>query len=380
MRKPTLFDDNWEADPERTPIDDRTIAELREAAELRMAGMPVPGPDDIGNRDDRIRTVDRYGRRVGWTAADLLAHEFPPVPWLVDGLITSGFTCLCGAPKLGKSWMLLQLAYAISVGGAVLGKIKVPKHRVLFLAYEDTGRRLKDRLVKIGATATDNFHCFTDWSRGQEGIDDLRRWMDENPDTKFIAIDTWGRFRRVNDSNDYDQNVEAAAQVKQVADDHDIAVVASHHSSKNPRADGDWLDSLLGSVGLAATIDTGILLRRGRGNRDAELLITGRDVEEQSYALDFDSLSGLWTIEGTTEEIQASKERQEIVDLLNEHLDGMTPAKVAEALEKNRSTVRGLLLKMTNDGTLLNLSGRYVVRETSEIPQTAQTGKQGKPA
>jgi hypothetical protein len=73
---------------------------------------------------ERIQSGSAQGAAfpVGITAAALLQKDFPPIPWLVDGVIPGeGLTLLAGAPKVGKSWLTLQLALAVSSGGDFWG-------------------------------------------------------------------------------------------------------------------------------------------------------------------------------------------------------------------------------------------------------------------
>ncbi len=224
-------------------------------------------------------------RRTHWTAADLLDYEFPPPVWIVEKLLTAGLTVFAGAPKLGKSWLALAVCSAVSVGGCVLGKIAVPQHMVLYLALEDPGRRLQSRLRQIGARRTREMVVFTEWSRGQDGIKKLREFLNTYRGTRLVVIDTWARFWRVTDGNDYNEVTRATAEVKAVADEYDVAIVLVHHTRKADVTDP--IDSVLGSVGLAAVADTTWVLKRGRGKREAVLSVTGRDIVEDEYALRF---------------------------------------------------------------------------------------------
>ncbi|MFW6388036.1 MAG: AAA family ATPase [bacterium] len=327
-------------------------------------------------------------RKTVWTARELLEHEFPPIPWIVPSLITSGLTVIAGAPKLGKSWLVLAICYAVSVGGAVLSKIRVDPGKVLYVAYEDTARRLKSRLEKIGASPSETLTIATDWKRGREGLDWLRKWLEKNPDTRMIVIDTWARFAKLADYNDYGEAGDRAHEIKDLADEYDCAIVLVHHARKPMRgaSDGDFLDSLLGSVGLTGSVDTPILLQRGRGKRDAVLHVTGRDVEEADYALVFDPNTGTWALEGTVAEVQESEARQEIYDLLADAEGSMTPKAVAEALGKNHSTVKNLLRRMAEDGAVEALSGHYRAQkpvdrvdpvDSRSTETTETTGPQG---
>jgi RecA-family ATPase len=296
-----------------------------------------------------------------WTGAELLAEDFPPIPWIIPGFLTSGLTLLVGAPKLGKSWLALAIAFSCSVGGAVLSRIEVPRHTVLYLALEDTARRLQDRLLKIGATPSDTLHIATEWRAGEQGVELLHKWIERHPLTKLIIIDTWGRFSTIRDGNDYAETTAAAAKLKAVADQYDIAIIAVHHARKAEVT--DFIDGVLGSTGLAAGADNTMLLKRGRGNREATLSVTGRDIEEAEYVLCFDHDTGTWALEGTTAEVQETNARQEIVDVLTDAAEGMTPKQVAEVLKKNHSTTKNLLWKMANDDVLISLSGVYMVRK-----------------
>ena len=83
-----------------------------------------------------------------FNAAELQGMEFPPINWVVPGVLPEGLTILAGKPKLGKSWLALDMALAVAGGGAVLGRECEPGP-VLYLALEDNQRRLQRRLNRI---------------------------------------------------------------------------------------------------------------------------------------------------------------------------------------------------------------------------------------
>ena len=78
-----------------------------------------------------------------YTMQQLYAQPLEPVEYLVDGLLAPGLYILGGSPKVGKSWMALQLCLAVCGGLAFLGR-KTTRAEVLYLALEDgpsaTGR------------------------------------------------------------------------------------------------------------------------------------------------------------------------------------------------------------------------------------------------
>ncbi len=128
----------------------------------------------------------------------------------------------------------------------------------------------------------------------------------------------------------------------------------------------DVLDEITGSIGLTGAVDGALILKRERGQHEATLFVTGRDIEhEQQLALRFDPLTAMWTLMGTAEEVTRTKERQEILDLLSEQLpEGMSPRQVAEALGKNYHTTRCLLRKMEAADEIRHVKNHYVAIPT----------------
>ena len=53
-----------------------------------------------------------------------------PIEYCVDGLISQGLFILAGAPKVGKSWLALDMCLSIAKGEKVLGKATSCGHAV----------------------------------------------------------------------------------------------------------------------------------------------------------------------------------------------------------------------------------------------------------
>ena len=174
-------------------------------------------------------------RKTQWTALELVSAEFAPLFWFIPYILTIGLTVLAGAPKLGKSWLLLGWALAISCGGIVMGNLQCKNCGVLLLSLEDTPRRLQERIRKLNMPCNDNLHIFTEWTTGETG---LISFLKEHPEVKCIFIDTWGRFARLKDHNDYGENTNRAATLKQIADQFEVAIVVCHHCRKTSNNNG----------------------------------------------------------------------------------------------------------------------------------------------
>ena len=178
---------------------------------------------------DRISRRQAGQKKTEWTALELASAVFPPLVWIIPYILTFGLTVLAGAPKLGKSWLLLAWALAISCGGIVMGNLQCVKCGVLLLALEDTPRRLQERIRKLNMPCNENLHIFTEWTTGETG---LVSFLKEHPEVKAVFIDTWGRFARLKDHNDYGENTNRAAILKQIADQFGVAIVVCHHCRK----------------------------------------------------------------------------------------------------------------------------------------------------
>ena len=57
------------------------------------------------------------------TARKLNEMKFPPLKYIVPDLIAEGLTIFAGKPKIGKSWLMLQVGNAVANGTLTLGGI-----------------------------------------------------------------------------------------------------------------------------------------------------------------------------------------------------------------------------------------------------------------
>jgi AAA domain len=120
--------------------------------------------------------------KVGsFTAAQLQEMKFPPTSFLVEGIIAAeGVTLLCSKPKFGKSWLAYDLCIGCTMNRIILGEILPAQGDVLYLALEDSRRRLQRRMSKLlpaGTPWPKNLTLKTEWRRLHDGgLDDIRAW------------------------------------------------------------------------------------------------------------------------------------------------------------------------------------------------------------
>ena len=106
---------------------------------------------------------------------------------VIEGLLYPGTYLFVGAPKVGKSFLMAQIAYHVSTG-QMLWNYPVHAGTVLYLALEDDYRRLQERLSRMfGVEGTDTLH-FATWAKqlGEGLHEQLNRFVSEHEDTRLI--------------------------------------------------------------------------------------------------------------------------------------------------------------------------------------------------
>ena len=102
------------------------------------------------------------------------------------------------------------------------------------------------------------------------------------------------------------------------------------------------------------------VLKRARCSQNAELHITGRDIEESRKALRFDTDTMTWEILGEADEVWQSHQRVEIISVLQKNGFSMRPREIADELGLPGPAVRKTLSRMARDNQIVWIDGgRY---------------------
>jgi hypothetical protein len=264
---------------------------------------------------------------------ELMAKDLPKIPDVVEGIFPVGLTVFAGKPKMGKSWLVLATALASASGGYALGKVSVQAGEALYLALEDSERRLQERLAMSGEEIPKTLHLGIKLARMDAGgLDYLSDWLEQHPNARIVVIDTLARVRprRVKGADVYEEDATVGSQLQALALRHNIALVVVHHLRK---ADAeDPFDAVSGSTGLTGAADAIAVLMRPRGTKEAVLHVTGRDIQEKSLALQFNPLDCTWSLVGEVEKSELNSEEKSNLDeavawLESQLSDGALPAK-----------------------------------------------------
>ena len=247
-------------------------------------------------RDMRRMSDPAYLHTVSMN--DLYQNIYQSRPPVIDGLLYPGTYLFAGAPKVGKSFLMAQLAYHVSMG-LPLWDCPVHKGTVLYLALEDDHRRLQGRLYRMfGMEGADDLRFAVYAKQLGVGLEEqLKKFVREHPDTKLIIIDTLQKIREAGgDKYSYANDYEVVGKLKRLADDCGVCLLLVHHTRKQ-QAD-DKFDMISGTNGLAGAADGAFLLQKEkRTDGTATLDVVGRDQQDQRFYLTKDKERLTWTLE-----------------------------------------------------------------------------------
>ena len=240
------------------------------------------------------------------SATELQEMYIPPIKWLVKDLIPQGLTMIVAPPKSGKSWLMLDLCLSIAAGKPFLGH-ECEKGGCLYLALEDSKRRLKDRMSRLlpfDEKAPRGFDYVTEISQLNVGFQEqLEGYICSHKNLRLIVVDTFQYVRGVtNNRNVYAQDYTDLAAIKKIADSHDIGIIVVHHTKK-AKDESDPFLQISGTNGLLGALDTALVMeRQKRADTQAVLHITGRDVDMQDLLISFNKNSCKWEYISSAEE------------------------------------------------------------------------------
>ena len=121
----------------------------------------------------------------------LMDMQFPKSRFCIQSLLPKGVSILGGAPKTGKSWMVLDWCVRIAKGESVWN-LPTEKGTVLYLCLEDSLARIQNRLNCITDEVPSNLYVATKSESIETGlIQQIQNFIITHTDTTLIVIDTF---------------------------------------------------------------------------------------------------------------------------------------------------------------------------------------------
>lgn len=233
-----------------------------------------------------------------YRASDLEDKTLLPPQMIVEGLLPVGLTVLAGAPKTGKSWLILQLAYSVATGGTFLGR-PTAYGDCLYIDLEGSQYRIKERMSALGYSFPQELQISHTAPALNDGLlDELEVWWACTNNPQMVIVDTVGRLKSAGNKtlNAYENDSIVFSPLQKFALEKKLAIILVTHLKKREAfsrtEDLDWVERITGSMGLAGCADALWGLFRKRNENTGFFRTTARDVEGVDLVCQFDN--GEW--------------------------------------------------------------------------------------
>lgn len=210
---------------------------------------------------------------------EIMSTPIAPIPFSVENLLGQGLYLFAGAPKIGKSWLSLDICLSVAKGETVLGQCTA-KGTALYLCLEDNKVRLQNRLYELTNEPTDSLYFSLLADTIGDGLEQqIEQFYLANRDLKIVVIDTLQKIRSSEESA-YGTDYTELASLKRLADKLAITILLVHHTRKCK--DSDPFNMISGSTGLRGCADGAlVLIEKDRATHEAVLYCEGRDIESR---------------------------------------------------------------------------------------------------
>lgn len=302
--------------------------------------------------------------------SELLAMPEEEPDWMVDQLFTVGSNGWVAAePKVGKSWVVLELAYALSTASPFLGQFAVKQPRVVLYVQEEDSlqrvlRRLK-RIIKGDATRRDPPDEYFRWSvRAGFRLDNLA-WLEklrleiETYKAEVVILDVFNRLHG-SDENKQAEMTMILNNLTRLTQDYGCSFIIVHHNRKPQQGNEARGNQMMrGSGVLAGWGECSLFLKRSKEKDTIIVTPESKDAPEMddfTIVLQDQANGGIFLQIGESAPAEnLSKGDADAIDAvrrITKHGIGATVQAVAKELDKDRTTIQRRLTKLVEAGYL----------------------------
>lgn len=293
---------------EKTAINTPVGADVRQPNPNQLTesitDSPVESNENFDELKKKLRRMQDPAYLPTVTMTELYDTVYESKPPVIDGLFQNGTYIFAGAPKVGKSFLMAQLAYHVATGKPLWG-YEVHQGTVLYLALEDGHERLQKRMYRMfGVEDVSKLHFAISAKQLGNGLDaQLEKFVREHPDTRLIIIDTLQKVRELSgETYSYRDDYQIIGQLKQLADRFQLCMLIVHHTRKSPA--NDEFDRISGTTGIYGCADGAFVLsKERRTDNTATLSISGRDQPDQCIHLMRDEETLQWNFDHADTEL-----------------------------------------------------------------------------
>lgn len=391
----------------RPPLPEGEVARIAAS----MARYPPGSAEPARRPDAAVASAADSRAEPLWVGADEVgAVAVDPRTWFWDGLLAAGAHLVVGRPKVGKSWLLLQMALAAARGEDLLGYHCMSETGVLYVAAEDDVTRIKERLAAVGGRMPPGLRFlpgaeFRALAARHAGAGDgtsatpLIAWiagvLARSPAIRMVIIDTEATCRAVWDgetgnSDPLGQDYRETREMDRVALEHRAAILLVNHSAK--RRPGSLVDfhELINRTNVALAGASGSIVLADDPARDPEAEDTGRRVlalrardlrDDITLAVERGQSDPTFRSLGHWSTVRSSDRERDILDALvalNSEAPGkwVTAREIARYCEASTGTIQRAITRMMSAGRNRHLDWRVEARPRMGVRLTPLYGAQ----
>ena len=346
--------------------------QLKEQFKLERNALLSVGIEEVCKLRDgfQLVTLSDLHKEVITNAGEQYLSKEKTMNWLIKDLIPKGLTILGGKSRTGKSSLMVYTSMALVQGKYMFGKDGEPKSgfrgqagQILYLSLEDHSNRFNDRMRKSDADPNiellANLKIAHSWKKlNQGGLRAIEKWIEQAKNPKLVIIDTmakvWDKKSNTSGANLYSEEYRIFSPLSDLAHKHDVSIVALTHTTKKEDKTNRF-NEILGGSGTQAPSDNMILLRKIHDGT-ISFSIQGKDIDDSFLMFSVENEGAVWTYEGEEWEIQKTKQRQELFDLIKEEKSISLP-EIKQKVKENElnislKSVNLVIRKMVADGIL----------------------------
>jgi RecA-family ATPase len=329
---------------------------------------PITNYEDIRQKEQEIKII--------WE------HELPNYveeekEWIIEKLIPTKSICiLTGKRGTMKTFVALNMAYAVASGSDFLNKYTTRKGGIIYLDKENGIGIMKDRtaMVKkgmelIGKKLNIGFICFSQLKIDKLGDMIAIEKVIETQKPLLLIVDTYRRGISFDENDAGEVSKLFVDTLRPLVEKYDLSIILIHHDRKS--GERDEMDTIRGSSDLANYSDIILRMVRNKGELILKQLKNRNAPEEQPIKIHntFDETELKMWYEG---EFIKKNQAQVCLDAIlvwitENNLQKFELKEVKElALTKGfkKNSLFNALLELQNNGLIKNVGrGKY------EIPQ-----------
>lgn len=221
--------------------------------------------------------------------SELQDKTLPPMKWLIDDLLpVGGVVMLSAKPKMGKSFLAIQLALSVASGGEFLG-FQARKHEVLYIDLETSQRSMKGRISMMTDDAPKGLYLMTpqevfEFGNIGNGFEaQVDYFLESHKGVKLVIVDTYGLIQgsRTAAQNIYRQEYAEISHLNSWARKKGFTLVLIHHQNKQDDYTNP-VQGISGSTGITGGLQAYyILTKRDYTDTRTKLTIGGKEIAER---------------------------------------------------------------------------------------------------